>query len=127
MIAGQDPLNGPYYAMKHRWILSACLLPLVTGCISTHKTVVNDEARVSVTFESDAAARLFYETLSRQPNCGQQQESRTQFSIPVVLDVERKVVTGPNQAFNQAVARTDTNHDGVITESEARIFASTVN
>lgn len=120
-------MNGPLYLMKPCWILSACVLPLVTGCISTHKTVVKDEARVSITFESDAAGRVFYEALSRQPQCGQQQESRTQFSIPVVLDVERRVVTGPNQAFNQAVARSDTNHDGVITESEARIFAGTVN
>jgi hypothetical protein len=112
--------------MNARWILSACLLPLVTGCLSTHKTVVRDETRVTVTFESDTAGRVFYEALSQKSQCNQQQESRTQFSIPVVLDVERTVVTGPNQAFNQAVARTDTNQDGVITESEARIFASTV-
>ncbi len=112
--------------MKHRLFALAALIPLLAGCISTHKTVVNDESRVPVTFESDAAARVFYEALSRQPQGGQKQESRTEISIPVVFDMERKVVTGPNQAFNQAVAHCDTNHDGVITEQEARIYANTV-
>ena len=38
---------------------------LLSGCI-THKSVVyQDVERVKVEFESDAAARLFYETLSR--------------------------------------------------------------
>ena len=35
-----------------------------------------------------------------------------------------KTVRGPNTAFNEAVARADTNRDGKITETEANIFAS---
>lgn len=109
--------------MNYRYLLPLSLLPLLTGCIHTHETVVKDDTRVPVTFESDAAARVFYEALSRQPNGGQKQESRTQVSIPIVFDHERKVVTGPNRAFNEAVGRCDTNRDGVISETEARIYA----
>lgn len=110
-----------------------CLTPLflgaaglLCGCIHTHETVVHDESRTPVSFESDAAARTFYEALSRVPNSGKHSESKTEISIPIVFDHERKVVTGPNHAFNDAVARCDTNHDGVITDQEARIFAATV-
>lgn len=108
------------------------LLPLtiaatvMCGCIHTHETVINDVSRTPVEFENDAAARNFYEALSRMPNGGQHQESKTEVSIPIVFEHERKVVRGPNQAFNQAVSRCDTNHDGKITESEARIFGATV-
>ena len=46
------------------------------------------------------------------------------------LDIELApgvtVVRGPNEAFNLAVTRCDTNRDGQITEQEARIFADTV-
>lgn len=99
---------------------------LGSGCIHTHETVVHDDSRLPVSFESDAAARTFYETLSRLPNGGQRQESKTEVSIPIVFEHERRVVRGPNQAFNEAVNRCDTNRDGKITEQEARIFADTV-
>jgi hypothetical protein len=104
-------------------VLSAAL---VSGCIHTHETVINDVSRTAVEFENDAAARDFYEAISRLPNGGQQQESKTEISIPIVFEHERKVVRGPNQAFNQAVNRCDTNRDGKISEAEARIFGATV-
>jgi hypothetical protein len=126
----------PEYAGKLRVRNSACMktfLPLLlvaaalgSGCIHTHETVVHDDSRLPVSFESDAAARTFYETLSRLPNGGQRQESKTEVSIPIVFEHERRVVRGPNQAFNEAVNRCDTNRDGKITEQEARIFADTV-
>lgn len=99
---------------------------LTTGCIHTHETVIHDDSRIPVSFENDTAARDFYEALSRLPNGGQRQESKTEVSIPIVFEHERKVVRGPNQAFNEAVNRCDTNRDGKITEQEARIFADTV-
>lgn len=99
---------------------------LAAGCIHTHETVVNDVSRTPVEFENDAAGRLFYETLSRIPNSGQQQESKTEVSVPIVFEHEKRVVRGPNHAFNAAVAQCDTNRDGRITESEARIFAGQV-
>jgi hypothetical protein len=99
---------------------------LVTGCIHTNETVVNDVSRTPVEFENDTAGRLFYETFSRVPNSGQQQESKTEVSIPIVFEHEKRTVRGPNHAFNAAVAQCDTNRDGKITETEARIFSEQV-
>lgn len=99
---------------------------LATGCIHTHETVYKDVARVPVEFENEAAGRVFYEALSRRPHSGDRQESRTEVSVPLVFSNEQKVVRGPNEAFNRAVAEADTNKDGRITETEARIFSGNV-
>jgi hypothetical protein len=96
------------------------------GCISHNETVTRDVARRKVEFENDAAGRVFYEALSRIPNSGSKSEKTSEFEIPVVLDYKRHVVTGPNAAFNDAVERCDTNKDGRITETEAKIFAEQV-
>ena len=101
---------------------------LVSGCIgplfSRNTTVYRDVDRTRVEFESDAAARLFYETLSRNPKVHKRSESKTQVHIPVVYSQSRTVVPGRNLEFNEAVAACDTNKDGKITELEAKIFAN---
>lgn len=95
-----------------------------SGCI-THKSVVyQDVERAKVAFESDAAARLFYETLSRNAGGRRYSESTTTVSIPIIFENEQKTVPGPNVKFNDAVAACDANKDGLITETEARIFAN---
>ncbi|HEX7576550.1 MAG TPA: hypothetical protein VF430_00790 [Verrucomicrobiae bacterium] len=97
---------------------------LLPGCI-THKSVVyQDVERTKIEFESDAAARLFYETLSRNTPTRAHSESTTTISIPIVFENEQKTVAGPNVKFNAAVATCDSNKDGKITELEARIFAN---
>lgn len=93
-----------------------------TGCISTHETVYSDEPRAKVSFASDKAGRIFYETLSHTPEGRQRTEKHTEVSL-ILIDVDRRTVTGPNHLFNEAVAFCDTDHDGVITEAEAEIFA----
>ena len=95
---------------------------VMTGCISNEETVVRDMERVKVEFENETAARMFYETLSKYPNTGNRTESTTRLAIPVVFDHKRKVVTGPNYNFNEAVGVCDSNKDGKITEMEAKIF-----
>jgi DNA polymerase (family 10) len=112
--------------MKSLLVLLIVAAAVGSGCIHTHETVVHDDSRTPVSCESDAAARTFYETLSRLPNGGLRQESKTEISIPIVFEHERKVVRGPNQAFDEAVNCCDTNRDGKITGQEARIFADTV-
>jgi hypothetical protein len=97
-----------------------------TGCISHHETVTKDVERRKVDFENDAAARIFYEALSHLPNEGAKTDKTSKFEIPVVLEYERHVVTGPNAAFNHAVDRCDTNRDGRITEVEAKTFAEQI-
>lgn len=97
---------------------------LLCGCI-THKSVVyHDVERVKIEFESDAAARLFYETLSRNSSTRSYSESTTTVSLPFVFEHEQKGVPGPNVKFNDAVSVCDSNKDGIITELEAKIFAN---
>jgi hypothetical protein len=105
-------------------LATATLAVVLTGCI-THKSVVyQDVERVPVSFESDAAARLFYETLSRNTGNRRYSESTTTISLPIIFENEQKTVAGPNVRFNEAVATCDSNRDGKITELEARVFAN---
>jgi len=106
--------------------LAAACSVIFSGCITHRSTVVRDVARTPVEFEDDTAARIFYEALSKMPASGHQSESTTKIDIPVIFENERHVVTGPNAAFNAAVAECDSNHDGKITELEAKIFAEHV-
>ena len=95
---------------------------LAAGCISHEGPSYRDVARVPVEFENEAAGRIFYEALSkRRPS--RASESKTDVSIPVVFEHRTREITGPNEAFNEAVSRCDTNKDGKVTELEAKIFA----
>jgi hypothetical protein len=103
-------------------LVSVCLLSLC-GCITHNETVYRNPDRMKVEFESDAAARAFYETLSKTTIPSARHESNTTVEIPVVFEHHSHVVDGENVAFNNAVKQCDTNQDGRITEMEARIFA----
>jgi hypothetical protein len=98
---------------------------LLVGCIHHETTVYRDEPRVGVRFENDRAARIFYETFSKAGEKQERSESRTKVEVPVVFHNERRVVSGPNHAFNRSVEICDSNHDGEITEQEAQIYAQT--
>ncbi len=112
--------------MKHIPCILSLAALLGSGCIHTHDTVVRDESRLPVEFENDAAARVFYEALSRMPGAHERTENRTEVELPLIFSHEQKVVRGANTGFNEAVRRCDTNQDHRVTESEARIFAATV-
>jgi hypothetical protein len=107
--------------MKNLIVLAACGL-IFAGCISHEETVYRDVERTKVEFENEAAGRIFYEKLSKIP-ASDKRESNTDVSLPIVFEHKKHVVRGNNFAFNEAVARCDTNRDGKITELEARIFA----
>jgi hypothetical protein len=100
---------------------------LAGGCISHNETVTKDVDRRKVEFENESAARIFYEAISHVPNQGTKNEETSKFEIPVVFQYHKHVVSGPNGAFNDAVERCDTNKDGRISETEAKIFAEQVN
>jgi hypothetical protein len=112
--------------MKNKLSLSALITvcALASGCISHTSTVYEDVERTKVEFESDAAARLFYETLTKRVGSMDHTESSTHVSLPIVFEHERNVKRGRNYDFNQAVSICDSNKDGRITELEARIFAN---
>ena len=95
-----------------------------TGCISSSSTSYSDVERTRVAFASERAGRLFYETLSRLPR-EEREESKNQVSL-ILVNFERKTISGPNRFFNHAVERCDTDKDGTITEEEAAIFAASV-
>jgi len=100
---------------------------LLAGCISTSKTEYIDEQKVAVSFESNRAEKLFFEGMAKNKgliaSVGRPQE-KTHVSLILINVSEQKVTSGPNRDFNQAVRFCDTNHDGVITEHEAEMFAS---
>jgi hypothetical protein len=104
------------------WLASAAVL-LLAGCIHHEETVYQDVPRANVEFESDKAARIFYEALNEPSNKKERMESKTEVDIPIVFHDKRRVVSGPNTAFNRAVEICDANHDGRITEQEARVYA----
>ena len=111
---------------SRRFLLLFQVLFLGAGCIHHQTTSYRDEARVPVTFENDDAGRVFYEALSRVPSRGASREGSTKLHIPVVFSYEETVRTGDSQRFNDAVRRCDTDQDGRVTVTEARIFAGSI-
>jgi hypothetical protein len=103
-------------------MITAAVGLLLSGCVTHEGTVYRDVERTKVEFENDTAARLFYETLSRSPGKSHS-ESHTTVDVPFVFRDDTRVVSGRNVEFNEAVERCDSNHDGKITELEARIFS----
>ena len=104
-------------------IITASSALLLAGCIHHEETVYRDAPRAKVDFENDRAARLFYETLNRGGGKNARAESKTEVDVPLVFHDKRRVVDGPNAAFNKAVEECDLNRDGKISEQEAQIFA----
>ena len=94
-----------------------------SGCISTSRTVRREEPRMQVEFENDTAGRLFYESLSHLRSHRGASESHSHVSLPIIFDHQNTTIEGESILFNEAVRRCDTNHDGKITELEARIFS----
>jgi Na+-translocating ferredoxin:NAD+ oxidoreductase RnfG subunit len=109
--------------MNEKIIILAVSGILLSGCI-TKSIVYQNVERTRIEFENDAAARLFYETLSKNSANQKLSESTTTIHIPIIYKTERKVVPGPSAEFNEAVAICDSNKDGRITEAEARIYAN---
>lgn len=113
--------------MKSRLLCSALLAIIaasLTACISSKETVYRETERVKVEFESDTAARVFYEAFTKSPESRQRNEKTTSFNIPVIIHTQRTEKDSENTAFNSAVRRCDTNADGKVTEQEARIYAA---
>lgn len=105
------------------FILSGLLaLGATSGCISHTVTNYTEPARAKVSFATEKAGRVFYEALQRTPDFRRRTESHTEVNL-ILIDIENRVVTGPNAIFNKAVAFADTDHNDEITETEADIFA----
>jgi len=122
--AGGQKLVSPMIARIAACLIISAAALFMAGCIHHEETVYRDVPRANVQFENDTAARVFYEALSRPAHKGERTESKTEVELPLVFSDKRRVVSGPNAAFNTAVEVCDANHDGRITEQEARIYAA---
>lgn len=98
------------------------LAAVLSGCISSETTSYQDVERVKVSFETEKAGRVFYETLSKVETKVTKEESKSSVNL-ILINLETRTVTGPNKHFNQAVAMCDTDQNGKISELEAEIFA----
>lgn len=96
---------------------------LFSGCITSSHTTYVDAERVKVSFASDKAGKLFYETLSKLPESNQREESRKGVHLILINVDSREVKGGTNRNFNRAVELCDTDRDAVISEAEAEIFS----
>jgi hypothetical protein len=94
-----------------------------TGCINSSRTVIAPTQRVAVSFASEAASATFHEALGRYTRTAPRAESSTGFSL-ILINYSRRTVQGPATHFNQAVAMSDHNKDGIITEAEATDFSA---
>ncbi|HSY17579.1 MAG TPA: hypothetical protein VK815_04555 [Candidatus Acidoferrales bacterium] len=108
---------------KSRNLASLFLIPLLlTGCI-THRTI-QSEPRQSVTFASTHAAQTFYDTYLalNHPSAS----GKGDVSFGLVLPYRHYTVRTENVRFNEAVKSADTDHDGIISDTEADTYAKKI-
>ena len=100
-------------------ILLVGVLLLTSGCIVISRRVeTSEEHRLPITFENAEAARLFYSTMVKpKPFMSDQTIAGL---IPIGLKVEW--VLHETEWYNHAVRRADIDHDGEISEQEARVL-----
>lgn len=112
--------------MGHARYLAAALavvaLTLLPGCLtlfSKTEVIRGDEQPRAVRFENPQAADEFNKARKdRSDHIG-----GTQFGVPFITLYEKDRKLSENAHFNDCVARCDTDQDGVITFTEAAIFA----
>jgi hypothetical protein len=113
--------------MKTKTLLTTILTSLVTltfftSCVTVRTTYYKNAARVRVRFESLRATRTFYDALivRRFPAY----EGRGNVCLAIDAPYSWKTTESADVIFNKAIAMADTNHDGVISEREAKAYAS---
>jgi hypothetical protein len=103
--------------------LAAALLVCGPGCItlfSKTEVVRESEARRAVAFESQEAAEVFHRAVKKRSK----EIGGAYVGVPFVTLYNRDRVLSDAAHFNDAVARCDTNQDGLITLAEAQVFAN---
>lgn len=100
--------------------ICAVLCVALCGCMVTY-TSVKDTPRVAVTFQSAEGAKTFYEAyLYRYYS----QPYGRKISIGIPLPYLHSEVKTDNVYFDDAVRAADTNHDGIISDQEARAYSA---
>lgn len=99
-------------------------LVLSTGCISLTifnkvEIVHSDEPRLPVKFETPKAACVFREKFETQPK----EIAKSKIGVPFVNLTCKTVELADSAHFNEEVRKCDTDQNGIITETEAHIYA----
>jgi hypothetical protein len=93
---------------------------LMSGCVMY--TSIKDEPRQSVRFSSPEAAQTFYDAYLSVAS----PKGRGSVVIYITLPYRHRIVSTDNVHFNSAVLLADSNHDGVISDDEARASAAKI-
>jgi len=100
---------------------------LLVGCSTTSYTY-QDAPQTPVKFESLQAEQTFYDAVLAKyypaPKSPDGKGFDSDLYLP--LSIEHDVRKTSHVLFNEAVAAADTNHDGVITEAEAKTYAAAI-
>lgn len=100
-------------------------LPLA-GCLITHhqhKIVREDEPMRDVAFASDDA-RVEFDQVARDDDARLKEGGGSIVAIPFLLWWSTTTVKSPAAWYNDHISACDTDHDGQISEVEARAYAS---
>jgi hypothetical protein len=101
---------------------AVAVLVLVPGCItlfSKTEVVRDGESPRPVRFESPEAAEAFHRAMKAKHDASR---GGAYVGVPFVTLYSRDRVLSPTARFNDAVARCDTDQDGLITLVEAQIY-----
>ena len=89
------------------------------GCVT--RTTMSDAPRKPVQFETASGAQTFYEAYLKNDYPS---TSRSSLAVGVPLPYWHRTVKTENVNFNRAVDEADANHDGTISQDEARTYAA---
>jgi hypothetical protein len=95
-----------------------------TGCVET--TIVRDAPRTGTTFESADGAKLFYEAYIAKNYVRDIKSNVAVYVHLPPLPYWQREVKSDNVLFDDAVNAADTNHDGTISDDEARAYSDKV-
>jgi hypothetical protein len=114
---------GAEFVRRLGWILLLICCPAGAGCCLETKCMVSsrpDVPRRRVTYESEAAERLFACTLDKLRQRALDEETSRLVVGLVCFGVDAKKCSFSEDAFfNDEVARCDMNRDGIISNAEA--------
>ncbi len=103
--------------------LAVVSLLFVPGCLTLYsktEVVRGEEPRRPISFENAQAAEVFQKAMKEKSPC----MGGIDISIPFITLYSKERQLSDSAFFNECVYRCDTNQDGIITVSEAEIFAS---
>ena len=110
--------------MKKSAVIIMLLGCVASGCVT--RTTFKDEPRQSVHFASAEAAQTFYDAyLARNYRFSPPDKAETnEIAVFIVMPYRHYTVQTENFRFNHAIQLADTNHDGIISDVEARAYAA---